>query len=224
MGVSNSFRYNAAAAVRSTTMSCLHLPSQCMLVQLAGLHLIQLMLNRVAHTWLVSVALALHSSANMYGLLIASTMSRSPAALAATWEGVIPCYAMPERCCVSGMQANYLGHWLLTHQLLAGQQHLRKSQGSLWPMQQTQQPQNSSLNGQHHNNVPGHVAGSRQHGSGCGKRQGTRVVMLTPMMHSAGRIRFDDLHAKKNCNGFPPTPSWPHSWLCASLQSAWTGK
>lgn len=106
--------------------------------------------------------------------------------------------------CESQFQVNYLGHWLLTHQLLTGQQQLRKTQASQ-PMQQTQQPPHSAPNKQHHSSVLGSMAGSgqqSQHGAECGERQGTRVVMLTSMTHSAGRIRFDDLHAKKGYNGF----------------------
>ena len=110
------------------------------------------------------------------------------------------------------MQVNYLGHWLLTHQLLAGQQHLHKCQGSAinrsQPAQEKQQSQSSALNRQKHDlhqhniNV---VAGSNQQTQqslASRKPQGTRVVMLASMTHSAGRLRFDDLHAKKGYSGF----------------------
>lgn len=106
--------------------------------------------------------------------------------------------------CEQQFQVNYLGHWLLTHQLLAGQQQLRKSQTSQ-PAQQTQQQSHVGPSKQHHSSVLGRVAGSKQqsqHEAGCGDRKGTRVVMLTSMTHSAGRIRFDDLHAKQGYNGF----------------------
>ena len=110
------------------------------------------------------------------------------------------------------MQVNYLGHWLLTHQLLAGQQHLRKSQAVAnnrsQPAKAKQQSQTSALNMRKHD-LDMHnivvVAGSSQQTQqilGSGEDQGTRVVMLSSMTHSAGRIRFDDLHAKRSYSGF----------------------
>ena len=110
------------------------------------------------------------------------------------------------------MQVNYLGHWLLTHQLLAGQHHLRKSQASAsnknQPTQAKQRSQSSALNRQEHaldtHNIMV-VAGSSQQPQqnlGCGENQGTRIVLLTSMTHSAGRIRFDDLHATRSYSGF----------------------
>lgn len=119
------------------------------------------------------------------------------------------CEASVKRCLVIGMQVNYLSHWLLTHQLLAGQQQLRKSQVRASSSQPAQQTQQSAPNWQQedmrHISGSDAAAGSRQqsqHGFGGGEAQGTRVVMLTSMTHSAGRIKFDDLHAKKEYNGF----------------------
>lgn len=149
------------------------------------------------------IASALHSYCKHVRLLLHAPTSQPPAGLAATTEGINP-YTTAGRGFLNGMQVNYLGHWLLTHQLLTGQQQLRKTQASQ-PMQQTQQPPHSAPNKQHHSSVLGSMAGSgqqSQHGAECGERQGTRVVMLTSMTHSAGRIRFDDLHAKKGYNGF----------------------
>ena len=116
---------------------------------------------------------------------------------------------------------NYLGHWLLTHQLLAGQHHLRTSQASAsvrsqpakaepqsQSSQEKQRSQTSALDRQKrdldtHNIVV--VAGSSQQPQqrlGFGEDQGTRIVMLTSMTHSAGRLRFDDLHANRSYSGF----------------------
>ena len=116
---------------------------------------------------------------------------------------------------------NYLGHWLLTHQLLAGQQHLRKSQATVNNRSQPakakqqlqsslarQQSQTSALNRRkrdldmHHITVVAGSSQQTQQSLGSDKDQGTRVVMLSSMTHSAGRIRFDDLHAKRSYNGF----------------------
>ena len=37
---------------------------------------------------------------------------------------------------------------------------------------------------------------------GASETPGTRVVMLTSLTHSAGRIKFDDLHATESYSGF----------------------
>lgn len=105
---------------------------------------------------------------------------------------------------------NYLGHWLLTHQLLAGQQQLRNARASAdkgHSAHQDQQSQSSAGSGLKHDQDMHHVAVAdnsqqKQQLPGSGVAQGTRVVMLTSMTHSAGRIKFDDLHAKKSYNGF----------------------
>lgn len=100
------------------------------------------------------------------------------------------------------MQVNYLGHWLLTNQLLAGQQHLRKLHGNI-----SQQSQSSVRNRQRqdqnsHHDVVVENNQQPQPGFGAGETPGTRVVMLTSLTHSAGRIKFDDLHATKSYSGF----------------------
>ena len=102
------------------------------------------------------------------------------------------------------MQVNYLGHWLLTHQLLAGQHHLHKSKDSA---SADHRSQSSAHNRQSHGHNPNEnvMAGNNQQtqqGSGPSAAPGTRVVMLTSLTHSAGRIKFDDLHAKKSYSGF----------------------
>ena len=105
---------------------------------------------------------------------------------------------------------NYLGHWLLTHQLLGGQQHLRSSQASAnrgHSAHQGQQSQSSAGTRQQHDQDMHQVAKAgnsqqKQQLSGSGVAQGIRVVMLTSMTHSAGRIKFDDLHAKRSYSGF----------------------
>lgn len=106
-------------------------------------------------------------------------------------------------CCTP--QVNYLGHWLLTHQLLAGQQRLRTTPqkhrhrtsdlvlqpfAAIASIQRTarhQRPHQSLLN-----------LDTVQHAAS----DGTRVVLLSSMTHRAGRIQFDDLHAKKSYNAF----------------------
>lgn len=108
------------------------------------------------------------------------------------------------------MQVNYLGHWLLTHQLLTGQQQLRNARASAnkgHSAHQDQQSKNSAGSRLKHDQEMHHVApvGNNQQQQqlpGAGEAQGTRVVMLTSMTHSAGRIKFDDLHAKKSYSGF----------------------
>ena len=99
---------------------------------------------------------------------------------------------------------NYLGHWLLTNQLLAGQQHLRKSHASANVNQQSQSParnrQRQDYNS--HQDVMAKHNQQPQQGLGAGETPGTRVVMLTSLTHSAGRIKFDDLHATKSYSGF----------------------
>ena len=98
-------------------------------------------------------------------------------------------------CC---MQVNYLGHWLLIHELLAGQRHIRSSDN------------------QHHHQKFSHAQADRLqsdqqqpdqrrssgHGLQQGSEQGARVVMLTSLTYKAGRIRFDDLDAKCSYSGF----------------------
>lgn len=108
------------------------------------------------------------------------------------------------------MQVNYLGHWLLTHQLLAGQQQLRNARASAnkgHSAHQDQQSKNSAGSRLKHDQEMYHVATvgnsqQQQQLAGAGEVQGTRVVMLTSMTHSAGRIKFDDLHARKSYSGF----------------------
>ena len=107
---------------------------------------------------------------------------------------------------------NYLGHWLLTHQLLAGQQQLRSNQVGSKKQQQkavTHPSHSLALSQQSHETSHSHLSGS---GAGSGAQMqgspkdtqggGTRVVMLTSLTQSAGRIKFDDLHAKKRYSGF----------------------
>ena len=110
------------------------------------------------------------------------------------------------------LQVNYLGHWLLTHQLLAGQHQLRGNQLKSNNQQQkvaTHQLNSSAFAQQNQDSSQSHASGSAAepaaHMQGSPKsaqEEGTRVVMLTSLTQSAGRIRFDDLHAKKSYSGF----------------------
>ncbi|DBA83275.1 TPA: hypothetical protein ACH3X2_006777 [Trebouxia sp. C0005] len=105
-------------------------------------------------------------------------------------------------------QVNYLGHWMLTHLLLAGQQRQRansnvdknsnRHQDSTADSHSRHQrhsmsrdPQNSPPNVQQH--------GHQQPNADSG---GTRVVMLTSLTYKAGRIKFDDLRAERSYSGF----------------------
>ena len=101
------------------------------------------------------------------------------------------------------VQVNYLGHWLLTHQLLMGQRDLRAKQkrtrhnrqGMVLPSSAAKllNPHKHRCN---HQERPG--AEVPQHAM----NDGTRVVLLSSMTHRAGRIQFDDLHATRSYNSF----------------------
>ena len=101
-------------------------------------------------------------------------------------------------------QVNYLGHWLLTHQLLAGQQRLRTnaqkhSHGTseliLQPLAAS--TRRTAKHHRKHQSLLNHDD-TVQHAAS----DGTRVVLLSSMTHRAGRIQFDDLHATKSYNAF----------------------
>lgn len=107
-------------------------------------------------------------------------------------------------------QVNYLGHWMLTHLLLAGQQRQRAnsnvhrnsnrhqdSAADLYPQHQLQSHSTSRApqNSQQNDKVHGHQQPNAD-------ADGTRVVMLTSLTYKAGRIRFDDLRAERSYSGF----------------------
>ena len=114
------------------------------------------------------------------------------------------------------MQVNYLGHWLLTHQLLAGQHQLRQSLSQTPATRSKHNTQQSHIAApsQQQRESTADVDSSGAHGTelshlthhglaaGSARTEGTRVVMLTSLTYTAGRIRFDDLHAKKQYSGF----------------------
>lgn len=98
-------------------------------------------------------------------------------------------------CC---MQVNYLGHWLLIHELLAGQRHIRSSDHQ-HRHQRNSHAQADRLQSDQQQPDQRHKSG---HGLQQGSEQGARVVMLTSLTYKAGRIRFDDLDAKRSYSGF----------------------
>lgn len=100
---------------------------------------------------------------------------------------------------------NYLGHWLLMRQLLAGQQKLRSNH----------QHQNSIDSSSRSGELTSVTAGSQNNAKHISQERlskpddiqhaqhgGTRVLLLTSMTHKAGRIQFDDLAANKSYTGF----------------------
>ena len=95
------------------------------------------------------------------------------------------CLSIPAACPAANgfLQVNYLGHWLLTHQLLTGQSQLHsRSKKHLSTADQHQEQQGVPEVGR--------------------DRHGTRIVMLSSMTHNAGRIKFDDLQGTKSYSGF----------------------
>lgn len=95
-------------------------------------------------------------------------------------------------------QVNYLGHWLLIHELLAGQRHIRSSDHQ-HRHQRNSHAQADRLQSDQQQPDQRHKSG---HGLQQGSEQGARVVMLTSLTYKAGRIRFDDLDAKRSYSGF----------------------
>ena len=107
------------------------------------------------------------------------------------------------------LQVNYLSHWLLTHELLAGQHRLHHkheaghNQHTSPPKKQTQarHQQNSSSPAQR-NGLHGNAAAQQESEPSSALQEGTRVVMLSSLTHKAGRIRFGDLDAHRGYSGF----------------------
>ena len=101
------------------------------------------------------------------------------------------------------LQVNYLGHWLLTHQLLAGQRDLRAKQK---PARPSKEGIIAQLPAAQRRREFKHTSRQQQlPGPGAAQQavsDGTRVVLLSSMTHRAGRIQFDDLHARKSYNAF----------------------
>lgn len=101
------------------------------------------------------------------------------------------------------MQVNYLGHWLLTHQLLKGQQNLREKQMRFNSPNLVRAARTTTASSKVTNSnawEPEHLLTADA--SGQASDEGTRVVLVSSMAHRAGRIQFDDLHAQKTYNPF----------------------
>lgn len=91
----------------------------------------------------------------------------------------------PEAHCAVALQVNFLGHWLLTHQLLSHQRHMRRRQHN------------------HHN-----------HRNGLDPVQpppGTRVVILSSLTHPAGVVQWKDKQSERR---YSPFTSYGLSKLC----------
>lgn len=107
-------------------------------------------------------------------------------------------------------QVNYLGHWMLTHLLLAGQQRQRANR-NVHKNSNRQQDSTADLHPQHQHQSHSvsrapqnsqHSAPQHSHQQPNDGSDGTRVVMLTSLTYKAGRIKFDDLRAERSYSGF----------------------
>ena len=101
------------------------------------------------------------------------------------------------------LQVNYLGHWLLAHQLLTGQHRLRSKaskHNSIANRKARSAAAASPVRGQHQQQQQQDLPGQDEDREG--QPSGTRIVMLSSMTHTAGRIKFDDLQATKSYSGF----------------------
>lgn len=111
------------------------------------------------------------------------------------------------------LKVNYLGHWLLTHHLLAGQQKRRAKQhrqnggSASSSTQQGDITTAANARERHKHEQLQQQPTQAQHAQHAQHSQhaqhgGTRVVWLASMTHKAGRIKFDDLQANKSYNAF----------------------
>ncbi|DBA74163.1 hypothetical protein WJX77_006313 [Trebouxia sp. C0004] len=107
-------------------------------------------------------------------------------------------------------QVNYLGHWMLTHLLLAGQKRQRANR-SVHRNSNSHQDSTADQHPQHQHQfhsmsqAPKDSQQSVQqhsHRHANAESDGTRVVMLTSLTYKAGRIKFDDLRAERSYSGF----------------------
>ncbi|DBB07492.1 TPA: hypothetical protein ACH3X3_008960 [Trebouxia sp. C0006] len=107
-------------------------------------------------------------------------------------------------------QVNYLGHWMLTHLLLAGQQRQRAN-SNVHRTSNRHQDSTADSHPQHQHQshmLSQALQDSQQSAQQHGHQQpyadsaGTRVVMLTSLTYRAGRIKFDDLRAERSYSGF----------------------